>query len=731
MYITQHPFSGVIKHAGKSGGCRHKNLQKKGCTICYKRLYELISNATPRSDVMKLGFYHRLSLHAKILVIMLCVFLPATLGSMAYFFYEVYWLTVTGQLKGLMNFVDAKQQGVIRFLGQNEKLAKQLAQLVDDGGVAVARKHFATIVATDVFKLEDHPFKQEIESGKRKIPTMKVYHAIDYVRDGIIVASSDPEREGKPFTQKLNLAPGYSNVWEDGQTPVLSFGAKTKDGGEVLVHADARMLTNIVTGEIGNLEGDMGAFYLAGVGKTFDYYIVDENNRLITEPRTRPGQMLKGKGSIYPWQVTMKQTDIICSKDGTYRTNARCTTGCQETMGFYTEPTGKKMLGVSMPFYDSGWTIVVEQEADELLGPLWRSIMTITIVGIAVGVVAIAFFFVLSRRLITAPLTEFTSAIGAMAGGGGHFDLSCRYHDGRSDEVGQLAKAIDSLVASLGRVVSDIRRSSSDLVTKVRQLTDTSAAVADSSRRQVDIVGEITTAMGRVQQSADEVACLSEATRNASRDNLNKVGEGETVTRNAVQEIDAIAGSVMVASQTVAALDQRSQEISGIVKVIREIADQTNLLALNAAIEAARAGEQGRGFAVVADEVRKLAERTSKSTADISKLIDATSSEVRQAVSAMQAMHASAQKGTDLMKRVEAAFGDIAASIRKMAGQVSAISDAAEQQRLTVAEAARLLDEVASTAKANRVAMDETIGMVRSLEAMADHLAASVKHLHA
>lgn len=123
---------------------------------------------------------------------------------------------------------------------------------------------------------------------------MRVYHAIDLVRDGMIVASSDKAREGAPFVQKLNLAPGYSNVWEDGKTPALTFGAKTKEGGQVLVHVDARMLTNIVNGEIGNLEGDPGAFYLAGVGKTFDYYIVDENNRLITEARSRPGQMLKG-----------------------------------------------------------------------------------------------------------------------------------------------------------------------------------------------------------------------------------------------------------------------------------------------------------------------------------------------------------------------------------------------------------------------------------------------------
>ena len=671
-----------------------------------------------------------LSLRLKVLIVALAVFVPAMLGGSAYFFYGTYWLAVNTALNGLMNFVDAKQQGVIRFIGQNEKLAKQLSLLVDEAGPAVARQHFANIVATDVFKLEDHPFKEEIQSGKRSIATMRVYHAIDLVKDGQIIASSDKAREGQAFTQKLNLAPGYSNVWEDGGTPALTFGAQTKDGAEVFVHADARMLTNIVNGEIGNLEGDTGAFYLAGVGKTFDYYIVDENNRLITEARSRPGQMLKGQGSVYPWLLTQKKAGIVCSKDGTYRTNARCTTGCQEAMGFYQGPEGKTMLGASMPFYDSGWTIVVEQEANELLAPLWSLASMLALIGSGLMALAVTVFGLLSRRLLIAPLTTLTGAIQGMAGSGGVFNLTQRYHDGRSDEVGLLAKSFDGLVESLGRVVRDIRHSNANLSADVRQLTQTSTGVAESSRQQVATIERITGAMARVQESANKVASLSENTRDASRADIEKACEGENVTRDAALEIGAIVSSVASASATVAALDQRSQEIAGIVNVIREIADQTNLLALNAAIEAARAGEQGRGFAVVADEVRKLAERTSKSTADISILIDATSNEVCEVVHAMQATHASAQKGTDLMDRVKAAFAEIAASTREMAGQVGAISGAAGEQRQAVADAVNLLEQVAFTAEANRAAMDETLNMVRALETMAGNLSASVEHFN-
>ncbi len=679
----------------------------------------------------KSSLFDHVTLRWKVLFVTIAVFVPAMVGGTGFFFYQAYWLTVTTSLNGLMNFVDAKQQGVIRFLGQNEKLSKQLAALLDEAGTDAARAYFATVAASDVFRVEDHPFKEEIQSGKRPIATLKVYHAIDFVKDGIIQASSNREREGRPWTAKIDLAPGYSNVHLDGDTPVIIFGAKTRDGGMVYVHADARMLTNIVNGEIGNLEGDMGAFYLAGVGKTFDYYIVDENNRLITESRTRPKQMLKGKGSEYPWQVTQEKAQVMCGKDGTYRTNAKCTTGCREAMGFYPGVSGKTMIGASMPFYDSGWTIVVEQEEDELLAPLWSMLFQLSAIGGLLLLAAVAVFVALSRRLITGPLLVLSQAIRGMtdiAGQGGDFDLTRRYHDGRGDEVGDLAKAFDGLVESLAQVVQDIRRNNEHLGETVSRLARTGESVTDSSRRQMDTIGRITGSMGRVQASAEEVSALSSASQEASRGDLEKAHEGEGVTREAAAEIGAIAASVETAARSVTSLEQRSQEISGIVNVIREIADQTNLLALNAAIEAARAGEQGRGFAVVADEVRKLAERTGKSTVDITALIEATGNEVRGAVTEMQTAHGRTEKGQALMRRVEAAFSDISAGTRLMAEQVGNITAAAAQQRLTVSEASALLEEVAVTAEHNRAAMEDTVSLVQALETMAKELAESVSH---
>jgi diguanylate cyclase (GGDEF)-like protein len=307
-------------------------------------------------------------------------------------------LQVQSAVSGLMNFVDAKQHGVIRFLGQNEKLATQLATQVEATGPDSVRPMFASIVATDVFRVEDHPFKDEIAAGTRHIPTTRTYHAIDFVRDGVIVTSSDPAREGLRWDHPVDLTAGYSDVYPVDGKPYLTFGAPAR-GGMVHVHADALMLTNIVNGEIGNLEGKAGAFYLAGVGRTFDYYIVNRDNVMITESRVHADALLKRTGSHRPWERTRHGHHDPACHDGIYTPNAGVSTGCREAMGFYRSVDGQELLGASMPFYDSGWTIVVEQNSAELLAPLnaLQSNIWAVLGGIVLAITALA--FLVARRI--------------------------------------------------------------------------------------------------------------------------------------------------------------------------------------------------------------------------------------------------------------------------------------------------------------------------------------------
>ncbi|WP_127475013.1 methyl-accepting chemotaxis protein [Sulfurivermis fontis] len=665
----------------------------------------------------------------KITLVAAAVFLPVMAAGTLYFYQQIYWLEVRNALGGLMNFVDAKQQGVIRFLDQNEKFAQQLAVLVQEADGTATRRYLRAVIETDGFDLKQHPFHEEIQAGKRRIPTWQVYHAIDVVRDGRIALSSDPAREGRAWTQNIDLTHGYSDVWRDGEVPVLSFGAPIA-GGTVYVHADARMLTLIVNGEIGNLAGDMGAFYLAGVGKTFDYYIVNTDNIMLTESRVRPDALLKLRGSEFPWRVTQqdRSINIMCGKDGTYVTNAGCTTGCREAMGFYEGPTGKMMLGASMPFYDSRWTIVVEQEADELLQPLAELRNIMIVIGAISGLAAFLLFVWVVNRYIVGPLGHLTSTIQAMAAESGEFDLTSRYESDRRDEIGEISRVFDTLIGSLHKIVEHIRNDAERLGATVSQLSSSSDEMAHSSRQQMDSAATVASSVEQLTTSIGQVAELASETRRLAAADLERAAEGAQVTQGAAREMERIAESVANSSRLVDTLNERSSQIGGIVQVIRGIAEQTNLLALNAAIEAARAGENGRGFAVVADEVRALAARTQQATSEISGLIDAIHNEVEATVAGMEQTRGQAEQGVSMVTQVQQALSGIGASAQQTAGKVHEIADATHAQSAASDEVAANVEAIARMAEANNATAEQTAAAAAQLQELAQQLQQAVAH---
>ena len=338
-----------------------------------------------------------LSLKAKISAATAAIIFPAFLLMGWWAGKEIDKYVALEASKGLMNFVDAKQQGVIRYMAQNRKLADTFLTTADAAPNDVVRNLFSTLVKTDVFDIEDHKYKQEIIAGKRKIPALNVYYRIDLIRDGVIAVSSDPAVEKKPsLIDPASVKNGYTSVYKVGNQYWQTFAAGDSKKG-VLIHTNGRMLENIVSGEIGNLEKGMSYYYLAGVGRTFDYYLTDATNKLITGSRVKGEQaLLTATGSMVPWQISTGQSKLVDCKDGVYVTNTGATTFCRETMGFYTGDGGKRMIGASMPFYDSSWTIVVEQQADELFAPFEQLKQKLLFVLVAVSILT----FVLIQALI-------------------------------------------------------------------------------------------------------------------------------------------------------------------------------------------------------------------------------------------------------------------------------------------------------------------------------------------
>jgi methyl-accepting chemotaxis protein len=604
-----------------------------------------------------------------------------------------------------------------------------MASLANDADPAVLRKHFAKVVETDVFNQADHPFKDEVAAGKRKIATWRAYRAIDLVKDGKIAVSSDPAREGKDWTQKLDTKHGYSDVWMDGDTPVLSFAA-AGGGGTVYVHADARMMTLIVNGEIGNMEGGMGAFYLAGVGKTFDYYIVNKDNVMITESRRYAGSILKNKGSEFPWKATQQDKSLnqMCSAAGKYVTNAQCTTGCREAMGFYAGPDGKEMLGASMPFYDSGWTIVVEQESDELLAPLFN--LGYLIAGLCSILLVVAFFvfnFAI-RRFVTTPLMKLTLAIGEMAHSEGQFDVSKRYDTKTKEELGAISRAFDGLLESFGKLVQGIHQTTNGLISTIGDVEKNSDQVGVGSQAQSDAASSVASAVEQASVSTTHIADLARETNLLAERDLELSNNGRGIAEKTAQDMARVAELVAQSASAVTNLNQQSEHIGGIVKVIKEIADQTNLLALNAAIEAARAGEQGRGFAVVADEVRKLAERTGSATTEIQKLIDSMRTEVEHTAKSMDATREETTHSLELVSRVRDALEEIGRGAQETATKVSDIATATREQDAAIQNIAQNVENISSMAEKNNAAAQQSTELSQGLRALGGELQSGIAH---
>jgi methyl-accepting chemotaxis protein len=334
-------------------------------------------------------------------------------------------------------------------------------------------------------------------------------------------------------------------------------------------------------------------------------------------------------------------------------------------------------------------------------------------------------------RYIARPLRNLTLAIGAMAGNEGQFDLTRRFADARRDEIGEITNVFDQLLISFQRIVSEIRADADALAKATRQLAESNDQVTAASQEQSERAHSVAESVGQMTSGIGEVATLAQETENLSETNAALSRDGAGLAERTAAEMARISDSLRSSSGVVVALNQRSEQINGIVAVIRDIADQTNLLALNAAIEAARAGEQGRGFAVVADEVRKLAERTAKSTAEIGALIDTIHTEVGQAVHSMEQTCVQADAGADMVGQVREALNRLSESAKSTAVKVRDIAEATQRQDAAGSGVATDVASIVEKAGRNQEAVAQTSRAAHSLEQLAGKLQSVVAHFRA
>ncbi|HUW38369.1 MAG TPA: methyl-accepting chemotaxis protein [Rhodocyclaceae bacterium] len=290
------------------------------------------------------------------------------------------------------------------------------------------------------------------------------------------------------------------------------------------------------------------------------------------------------------------------------------------------------------------------------------------------------------------------------------------------DEILALARGINTLTADFGGFVAGLAKAAETVADAATELAVNTGRVADSSRQQSEAAATTAAAVEQVTVSINHVADHASATEAISIETCDLSEAGEKVVQEASGEITRVAGSVEALSEVVASLGERSTEISGIVQVIKEIADQTNLLALNAAIEAARAGEQGRGFAVVADEVRKLAERTGQATLQIAGMIDSIRRQIDHAAVNMNDSRNQVQAGVALAERARDSLGNIRTETRHTVEMVREISAATKEQSVASNEIARNVETIAQMTDENSSVIVQLAGAATHLEQMSSNL---------
>ncbi|MFI4881012.1 MAG: methyl-accepting chemotaxis protein [Phycisphaerales bacterium JB064] len=302
------------------------------------------------------------------------------------------------------------------------------------------------------------------------------------------------------------------------------------------------------------------------------------------------------------------------------------------------------------------------------------------------------------------------------------------------DDLGRLAGAINRMSESLKGLVGEIKLAATDVSGMSQQVAAGSTETAEQTREQEAQVSQVAAAVAQMTASIEEIAGKTVSVANAATDAGNSARDGANVVSETIGTIQDVAQRVDTLNTTMQRLGSRSEQIGAIVVVIDEIAEQTNLLALNAAIEAARAGEHGRGFAVVADEVRKLADRTTEATSQVSDSIREIQEDTRTAVEAMSDSRTRIGAGVELVEQAGGALGQITDRTNDVSGMLQMIAAATQQQASAAEEISRNVDSIRSSnehaalgaaqaAEASNqlsdraVRLNRTVGTFRTVEA--------------
>jgi methyl-accepting chemotaxis protein len=329
--------------------------------------------------------------------------------------------------------------------------------------------------------------------------------------------------------------------------------------------------------------------------------------------------------------------------------------------------------------------------SEQASGKVLASLVIVLLVAVALSFLASMYM----SSLIVKPLNQAVETANRLAKG----DMEVQIETESSDEIGKLLIAMKHMVAKLRQIIRQINSLTGSLASSSEELSATTDTLDKGTKEQARQTEQVVTAMTEVSQTIMDMAKNATESANASREASKAAAGGKKKVEETVAAMHQVSENVKGTAATIDQLGKSSQQIENIARTISGIADQTNLLALNAAIEAARAGEQGRGFAVVADEVRQLAERTAKATKDITEIIHAILQETEQSVKSMNSGVEEVGKGVVMVEEARVELENIVKASNTSADMIQRIAAATEQQSAASEEVSQNMESIAAVTR--------------------------------
>lgn len=330
-----------------------------------------------------------------------------------------------------------------------------------------------------------------------------------------------------------------------------------------------------------------------------------------------------------------------------------------------------------------------KQQMEAVLSNQMQSSITLVVLVMAA---CLAMVFILSRKIIVGPVANVSNSLAEIAAGGG--DLTRRLSTASGDEIAELAHNFNRVMEQISSIIKNVIVVTDQVSGNVQIMSSATDDTVISTNQQLKEIEQIAAALNELSASAEEVARSAGETAKRTKEASSAAEEGTKVMASSQETIRRLTGQIEATANKIQILKDNSENIGSVMEVIRSIAEQTNLLALNAAIEAARAGEQGRGFAVVADEVRSLAQKTQKSTEEIESIITQLQKAADEAHMSMNISISSVQETIDTSTQVENTLEYIRENVSTINDMNHQIATASEEQSSVANEVSKIITAI-------------------------------------